>query len=31
MHPTGPEPASVYWIRRGAILLVIVTLIVALW
>ena len=31
MHPTGPEPASVYWIRRGAILLVIVTLVVALW
>lgn len=31
MHPTGPEPASVYWIRRGAIVLVILTLLVALW
>jgi hypothetical protein len=31
MHPTGPEPASVYWIRRGAIVLVVVTLVVALW
>ena len=31
MHPTGPEPASVYWIRRGAIVLVVLTLIVALW
>jgi hypothetical protein len=31
MHPTGPEPASVYWIRRGAIVLVVITLIVALW
>ena len=31
MHPTGPEPASVYWIRRGAIVLVVVTVLVALW
>jgi hypothetical protein len=31
MHPTGPEPATVYWIRRAAILVVIVTLIVAVW
>ena len=31
MHPTGPEPASVYWIRRGAIVLVVITLVVALW
>lgn len=31
MHPTGPEPASVYWIRRGAIVIVVITLVVALW
>lgn len=31
MHPTGPEPASVYWIRRGAVLLVLVTVLVAFW
>jgi hypothetical protein len=31
MHPTGPEPASVYWIRRGAIVVVVITLVVALW
>lgn len=31
MHPTGPEPASVYWIRRGAIVVVVITLLVALW
>jgi hypothetical protein len=31
MHPTGPEPASVYWIRRGAIVLVVITLVVAAW
>jgi hypothetical protein len=31
MHPTGPEPASVYWIRRGAIVLVVITVLVALW
>ena len=31
MHPTGPEPASVYWIRRGAILLVLVTVLIAFW
>lgn len=31
MHPSGPEPASVYWIRRGAIVAVVLTLIVAIW
>ena len=31
MRPSGPEPASVYWIRRGAIFLVVITVIVALW
>ena len=31
MNPTGPEPASVYWIRRGAIVLVVITVLVALW
>ena len=31
MRPSGPEPASVYWIRRGAIVLVVITVIVAGW
>jgi hypothetical protein len=31
MHPSGPEPASVYWIRRGAIILVVITVLVAFW
>jgi len=31
MHPSGPEPASVYWIRRAAIILVVITLVVAVW
>ena len=31
MHPTGPEPASVYWIRRAAIVVIVLTLLVVLW
>jgi hypothetical protein len=31
LHPSGPEPASVYWIRRGAILAVLLTVLVLLW
>ena len=31
LHPTGPEPPMVYWIRRGAIVLVVLTLLVALF
>ena len=31
MHPVGPEPPFVYWVRRGAMVLVIVTVIVVLW
>ena len=31
LHPTGPEPASVYWIRRAAIVVVVITLILAVW
>jgi hypothetical protein len=31
MHPTGPEPSTVYWIRRGSIVLVAVTAVVAVW
>ena len=31
MHPTGPEPASVYWIRRAAIVVIVLTLVVVLW
>lgn len=31
LSPIGPEPPTVYWIRRGAIILVILTLLVGLW
>jgi hypothetical protein len=31
LEPRGPEPASVYWLRRGALILVVVTLIVGAW
>jgi hypothetical protein len=31
MQPNGPEPASVYWIRRGAILVVLLTVVLGLW
>jgi hypothetical protein len=31
MHPSGPEPASVYWIRRAAIIVVILTVVIGLW
>lgn len=31
LSPLGPEPPTVYWIRRGAIILVIITLIIGLW
>lgn len=31
LSPIGPEPPMVYWIRRGAIILVILTLLVGLW
>jgi hypothetical protein len=31
MNPRGPEPPSVYWIRRGAIVVVAITVVVALW
>ena len=31
MHPSGPEPSSVYWIRRAAIVLIVITILVALW
>ena len=31
LHPSGPEPASVYWIRRAAILAVLLTVVVLLW
>ena len=31
LHPSGPEPASVYWIRRAAILAVLLTVLVLLW
>jgi cytoskeletal protein RodZ len=31
LNPIGPEPSSVYWIRRGAIIVVAITVIVALW
>jgi len=31
LEPRGPEPASVYWLRRAALILVVITLIVGLW
>jgi hypothetical protein len=31
LEPRGPEPASVYWLRRGALVLVVLTLIVGAW
>jgi hypothetical protein len=31
MNPIGPEPSVVYWVRRGAIILVILTLIIGLF
>ncbi len=31
MHPNGPEPSSVYWIRRGAIVVVLLTVVLGVW
>ena len=31
MRPIGPEPSVVYWVRRGAIFLVALTVLVVLW
>ncbi len=31
MHPNGPEPSSVYWIRRAAILVVLLTVVLGVW
>jgi hypothetical protein len=31
MEPQGPEPASVYWLRRAAVILLAITVVVALW
>jgi hypothetical protein len=31
LNPTGPEPPMVYWIRRGAIILVVLTVLIGLW
>ena len=31
MTPRGPEPPSVYWVRRLAVVLVVLTVLVALW
>lgn len=31
MHPSGPEPPSVYWVRRAAILVVLITVAVGIW
>lgn len=31
LEPRGPEPASVYWLRRGALVLVVLTLIIGTW
>ena len=29
--PVGPEPAGVYWIRRGAVLVIVLTVLIAGW
>ncbi len=31
MHPNGPEPPSVYWVRRAAIAVVLLTVVVGAW
>lgn len=31
IHPVGPEPPGVYWLRRAALLLVIITLAMGAW
>lgn len=31
MHPNGPEPPSVYWVRRAAIAVVLLTVVIGLW
>jgi len=31
MEPRGPEPPMVYWLRRAAVILVAVTVVIALW
>jgi len=31
MQPVGPEPPVVYWVRRGAVLLVLLTLVLGAW
>lgn len=31
MRPVGPEPGFVYWVRRGAIVLVVLTVLVVAW
>jgi len=31
MHPSGPEPASVYWVRRAAIVVLALTVVVGAW
>jgi hypothetical protein len=31
LNPKGPEPASVYWIRRGAIVVIVLTVVIGLW
>ena len=31
LSPIGPEPPTVYWIRRGAIVLIIITVVIGLW
>lgn len=31
MHPSGPDPASVYWIRRGAVVVVVIAVLALAW
>ncbi len=31
MHPSGPEPPTVYWIRRAAVVVIAITVLALLW
>ena len=31
LQPVGPEPSMVYWVRRGTVLLIVVTLLLGAW
>ena len=31
LQPVGPEPSVVYWVRRGTIILIVITLLLGMW